>query len=64
MTNQTQNNNLNNLTDSTFAKANRMFVFHLKMKTIEHLFESIMYQISILKTLMYKSMEKVSLTCQ
>ena len=26
MTNQTQNNNLNNLTDPTFAKVNRMFV--------------------------------------
>ena len=45
MTNQTQNNNLDYLINSTFTKVNRLS-YHLKMKTIEHLFQSIMHQVS------------------
>ena len=39
MANQTKNNNLNYFIDPTFTKVN-----HLKMKTIEPLFQSIMHQ--------------------
>ena len=42
MTNQTKNNNLNYLIDSTFTKVNKSY--HLKMKTIGHFFQSTMYQ--------------------
>ena len=45
MSNQTKNNNLNYLIDPTFTNVNRLFVlsFH-KMKLIELLFQSIIYQ--------------------
>ena len=42
---QWNKNNLNYLIDPTFKKVNRLS-YHLKMKTVEHLFQSIMYQIS------------------
>ena len=32
------------LIDLTFNKVNRLFVYHLKMKVIEHPFESIIHQ--------------------
>ena len=44
MTNQTQNNNLNYLIDQTFKKSIDYLPYHLKMKTIEDLFQSILYQ--------------------
>ena len=43
MTNQTKNNNVNYLIDPTFTKVKRLS-YRLKMETIEHLFQSIMYQ--------------------
>ena len=43
-TNQTKNNNLNYLIDPKFTKVNRLFVLSFEMKTIEHLFQNIMYQ--------------------
>ena len=45
VTNQTKNNNLDFLIDPTFTKVNRLIVC-LKMKTIVHLFQIIMYQMS------------------
>ena len=45
MTNQTKNNNLNYLIDPTFTKSIYCLSYLLKMKTIEHLSQSIMYQI-------------------
>ena len=44
MTNQTQNNYLNYLTEPT-SKSIDYLSYHMKMKTREHLFQSIMYQI-------------------
>ena len=44
MSNQTKNNNFNYLIDPTFTNVNRLFVLTLKMKMIELLFQSIMYQ--------------------
>ena len=44
MTNQTQNNYLNYLTEPT-SKSIDYLSYHMKMKTTEHLFQSIMYQI-------------------
>ena len=52
VTNQTKNNNLHYLIDPTFTKVNRFLSYRLKIKTIEHLFQSIMYQIFKQKTLM------------
>ena len=46
MTNQTKNNNLNYLTDPTYTKVNSSLSYRLKIKTIEHLFQSIMYRMS------------------
>ena len=43
MTNQTKDNNVNYLIDPTFTKVKRLS-YRLKMETIEHLFQSIMYQ--------------------
>ena len=43
ITNQTKNNKLNYLIDPTCTKVN--LFYRLKIKTIEHLFQSIMYQI-------------------
>ena len=43
MTNHTKTNRLNYLIDPTFTKVNRLFCC-LKMKKIEHIFQSIMYQ--------------------
>ena len=43
MTNQTKNNNWNYLIDPRFTKVNRLS-YRLKMKTTEHLFQSITYQ--------------------
>ena len=45
MTYQTKNNNLNYLIDLTFTKSIHCLSYLLKMKTIEHLLQSIMYQI-------------------
>ena len=45
VTNQTKNNSLKFLIDPTFTKVNRLIVC-LKMKTIVHLFQIIMYQMS------------------
>ena len=48
VTNQTKNNSLNYLIDPPFTKVNLSFQivsYHLKMKTIGHLFQSIMYQV-------------------
>ena len=70
MSNQTKYNNLNYLIDSTFIMANRLFVFslsrpidylgyYLKMKTIEHHFQSIIHQMLQQMTSMYWLMEKV-----
>ena len=44
MTNQTENNNLNYLINPTFTKSIDYLSYYLKMKTIEDLFQSIMYQ--------------------
>ena len=44
MTNQTKTSDLNYLIDLTYAKVNRLFVYRSKMKKIEHLFQSTMYQ--------------------
>ena len=52
MTNQTKNNNLNYLIDPTFTKVIACLSYRLKMKTIEHLFQSIMYQMFKLKSSM------------
>ena len=46
MTNQTQNNNLNYLTDPTFTKGNRLFVSSFENENNRTLFQSIMYQMS------------------
>ena len=45
VTNQTKSKKLNFLIDPTFTKVNRLIVC-LKMKTIVHLFQIIMYQMS------------------
>ena len=45
MTSQTKNNNLNFLINPTFTKVDKLIVC-LKMKTIVHLFQIIMYQMS------------------
>ena len=45
MTNQTQNNNLNYMVNPTFTNVNRLFVLSFENETIEHLFQSIMYQV-------------------
>ena len=45
MTNQTKNNNVNYLVDPTFTKVNRLLVLSIEKETIEHLSQSIMYQI-------------------
>ena len=45
MTNQTKNNNVNYLVDPTFTKVNRLLVLSFEKETIEHLSQSIMYQI-------------------
>ena len=42
MTNQTENNNFNYLIDPTFTKD--FLSYRLKMKMLEHLFQSIMCQ--------------------
>ena len=42
MTNQTKNNKLNYLIDPTFTKVD-CFSYHLKMKTIERVFQSITF---------------------
>ena len=52
MTNQAKNNNLNHLIDPTFTKVNSLFAYYLKIKRIEYLFQSIMYPMAKLKTLM------------
>ena len=44
MTNQTKTNHLNHLIDPAFIKVNDYLFYRLKMKKIEHLFQSIMYQ--------------------
>ena len=44
ITNQTQNNNLNYLVDPTFTNSMDFLSYRLKMKMIEQLFQSIMYQ--------------------
>ena len=44
MTNQTKNNYFNYLIDTTLLKLIDYLFYHLKMKKIEHLFQSIMYQ--------------------
>ena len=44
MTKQTKTNNSNYLIDTTFNKVNRLLSCHLKMKKIEHLFQSIICQ--------------------
>ena len=44
MSNQARNNNLNYLIDPTFTNVNRLFLYLLKMKMIEFLFQSIIYQ--------------------
>ena len=44
MTNQTKRNNLNYLIDPIFTKVNRLLSYRLKKRTIEHLFQSITYQ--------------------
>ena len=46
MTTKTQNNNLNYLIDPKFTKVNRLFVLSFENEKIEHLFKSIMYQMS------------------
>ena len=46
MTNQTQNNNLNYLTNPTFTKVNRLFVVSFENENNRTLFQSIMYQMS------------------
>ena len=46
MTNQTKNNNLNDLIDPTFADVIDGLSYRLKMKTKEHLFQIIMYQMA------------------
>ena len=46
MTSQTPNNNLNYLIDPKFSKVERFLSYRLKIRTIEHLFQSIMYQMS------------------
>ena len=46
MTNQTENNNLNYLTDPTFIKVNRLFVVSFENENNRTLFQSIMYQMS------------------
>ena len=45
MTNQTKNSNLNYLIKPAFTKVNRLS-YRLKMKTMEHIFQSIMYPMS------------------
>ena len=44
MTNQTKNNCFNYLIDTALLKLIDYLFYHLKMKKIEHLFQSIMYQ--------------------
>ena len=44
ISNQTKNNNLNYLVDPAFANVNRLFFYHLRMKQIKILIQSIMYQ--------------------
>ena len=53
ITNQTQNNNLNYLIDPTFTNSIDFLSYRLKMKTIEQLFQSIMYQMFQWKILIY-----------
>ena len=53
ITNQTQNNNLNYLIDPTFTNSIDFLSYRLKMKTIEQLFQSIMYQTFQWKILIY-----------
>ena len=47
MTDQAQNNNLNYLIDQHSQKSMDYLPYHLQMKTIEDLFQSIMYQLFI-----------------
>ena len=44
MTNQTKTNQLNHLIDPAFIKVTDYLFYRLKMKKIEHLFQSIKYQ--------------------
>ena len=53
ITNQTQNNNLNYLIDPTFTNSIDFLSYRLKMKTIEQLSQSIMYQTFQWKILIY-----------
>ena len=46
MTYQTKNNNLNDLIDQYLRKPTDCLSYRLKMKTIGHLFQSIMYSMS------------------
>ena len=52
MSNQTRNNNLNYLIDSTFNKSIDYLRYHLKMKIMEHR-KSIIQQLLRLNTLMF-----------
>ena len=45
VTNQTKNNNLHYLIDPNLLNSIDCLSYRLKIKTIEHLFQSIMYQI-------------------
>lgn len=61
MSNQTRNNNLNSLIDSTFNKSIDYLRYHLKMKIMEHR-KSIIQQLLRLNTLMFRLTVKVTLT--
>ena len=45
MTNQTENNTLNYLTDTKFTKVNRLFVLSFENENDRTSFSSIMYQV-------------------
>ena len=63
MSNQPKNNKLNYLIDPTFNKVNRFYVSHFRMKTIEHIFKSIIRQMLKWKTL-NKTIKNKTGTCE